>query len=66
MTNTNTTKTNAPIKALAVKGYVKGMTLVNHTYETACRLAEATPAIWDKASEEANAELDQIFAELGL
>ena len=66
MSTTKTTKTNTTVKTLAVKGYVKGMTLVNHTYETACRLADATPAIWDKASEEANAELDQIFAELGL
>ena len=66
MSANNTIKTNAPIKNLAVKGYVKGMTLANHTYETACRLIDATPAIWDKASQAANAELDQIFAELGI
>ena len=63
---TKTTKTSHGVKGLAVKGYVKGMTLANHTYETACRLVDATPAIWDKASQEANTELDAIFAELGL
>ena len=64
-TNTNT-KTSHGVKNLVVKAYVKGTNVVNPTYETACRLVEATPAIWDKASQEANAELDQIFADLGL
>ena len=66
MNTTNTTKTSHGVKGLVVKTYVKGTNVVNHTYETACRLIDATPAIWDKASQEANAELDAIFADLGL
>ena len=54
------------IKTVAIKSYAKGVECAAHTAETVSRLYDVTPAIWDKATKEANTEIDQIFADLGL
>ena len=64
--NTKTTIKSHGVKTVAIKAYVKGCEAASHAAQTVERLYDATPAIWAKASEEANAEIDAIFAELGL
>lgn len=71
-TKTTTTKTvqavetNSNIKRCAVKAYHSVITAAAHSYELTDGLVGKTPAMWAKATAEAQSDMDAIFAELGL
>lgn len=54
------------VKTLVVKGYANTVECAAHTINTIDRLVWVTPAIWTKASQEADAQMDNILRELGL
>ena len=70
--NTKTTKTVATstetsnIKKYAVKGYHSVIEATAHSYKLADNLVGATPTMWNKACAQAQADMDSIFAELGI
>ena len=63
---TKTTTETSNIKKYAVKGYHSVITAAAHSYELADGLVGKTPAMWNKAAAEAQADMDAIFAELGI
>ena len=65
-TENTTTNSNSNIKRCAVKAYHSVTEAAAHSYVLADRLVGATPAMWAKATAEAQSDMDAIFAELGV